>query len=203
MKNHLNTLASIACLAIIFSSCANNAAYKASREAAVASSKETNSKCFIEKKDGSIAYFQTLELVTGPFKSPYLLADGKSKIKGSDIIAYQNQHYYAVSQIMFTNKKVSHVATETLPGFAVRLAKGKLNIYCAKVYNGHNAVDEFFIQSGNGKILPYSTELLTEAIKDNPQAYEFFMSADDKGSLPERIHSTARIYNTGQIASAR
>lgn len=203
MKMHLHTLAIFAGAAIIFSSCANNAAYKASREAAIASSKEANIKCFVQKDDGSITYYKTLELKTGAFKTPYLLADGKIRIKASDILAYQTQQFYAVSQKMFSSKQFNHVATETLPGFAVRMAKGKLNIYCAKMYNGHNGVDEFFIQTGTGQIIPYSSELLTEAIKDNPRAYDFFMSTNFKGSLPEKINTTAHIYNNGAIASAR
>jgi len=203
MKKHYWLLACCAALAILSSSCANNAVYKASRESAVASSKESSTQCFVQHNDGSINYYQTLELVTGPFKTPYLLADGKIKIKASEIVAYQSKRLYAVSQKSFFSKKKSKVATETLPGFAVRMAKGRLNVYCVKTFNGQNAVDKFFIQTNDGKILPYTSELFSEVVKDNPQAYEFFTSEDNNSKLAEKISATARIYNTGTFATTR
>lgn len=196
-------LALFATLGIFFASCATNNVYKTNREAAVSNSKESGSTCFVQRNDGTINYYQTLELVTGPFKTPYLLADGKTKIKASEITAYQSQQLYAISQKSFFSKKKSKVATETLPGFAVRLAKGRLNVYCAKTFNGQYAVDAFYIQSGDGKILPYSAELLGEVVKDNPQAYDFFTSEDNNSKLPEKISTTAQIYNTGTFATTR
>jgi len=203
MKKRLIQFTLVAISVTFLTSCAKTAIYKANREAAISSSRESSSPCFIQKNDGTIVDFQTLELITGPFKTPYLLANGKTKIKASDIIAYQNTKHYAISQSQLCCKKKTYVSTETLPGFAVRMAKGRLNVYCKKAYNGQSAIDEFFIQSGNGEILPYTPELLSEIVKDNTQAYEFFINKDFKGKLPEKLYSTAQIYNTGSFATLR
>ena len=148
--------------------------------------------------DGTIKEYKSLKLVTGAFNTPYLLADGKIKIKASQIIAYQNKDHYAISQKTFSSGKMTHVATETLPGFAVRTVKGRLNVYCKKYFNGQVAVDEFFLQAGNeGRIQPYSTELMNQLVKDNSEAFTFFNSKNFKGRLPEKLHATAQMYNGG------
>lgn len=202
MKKHLVNLATVAASVTLLASCSTNSLYKSTREAAIKNSKEANSSiCFVQKNDGTIINYQSLELVTGPFKSPYLLANGKEKIKAADIQAYQNNKHYAVSQKQFCCKKKTHVSTETLPGFAVRMAKGRLSIYCKKAYNGQNVVDEFFVQAGQGQIVPYTPEVLGEIVKDNNQAYEFFMNKKFKGKLPEKLSATAEIYNSGNYVS--
>ncbi len=202
MKKHFVLLSMVTLSVTLFTSCATNSLYKTTREAAINNSKESaTSVCFVQKNDGSIVNYETLELVTGPFKSPYLLANGKEKIKASEIQAYQNGKHYAVSQKQFCCKKKTHVSTETLPGFAVRMAKGRLNIYCKKTYNGQSGVDEFFVQAGQGQIVPYTPEVLSEIVKDNNQAYEFFMNKKFKGKLPEKLNTTAQIYNSGNYVS--
>jgi hypothetical protein len=49
-------------------------------------------------------------LKKGVFTSPHLLANGKIKIMPSEIVSYQNQDQYAVSQNTFSNGRKSFVA---------------------------------------------------------------------------------------------
>jgi len=185
---------------ILLNSCATSSVSRVQRKTDTESSKEPASACFVQLNDGTIKHYSSLKLVTSVFAAPHLLADGKIKIKASQITAYQNTDHYAVSQKTFCCGRKSHVATETLPGFAVRTVKGKLNIYCKKYFNGQVAVDEYFLQSGDeGKIFAYSPELMNELVKDNADAYNFFNSKKFKGSLPEKLHATAHLYNNGQL----
>lgn len=188
---------------LILTSCATSSVTDTQLRDDIARSKEIGSyDCFVKMNDGTIKQYHSLKLVTSAFSTPYLLADGKVKIKASQITAYQNKDHYAVSQRTFCCGRMSSVATETLPGFAIRTAKGRLNVYCKKYYNGQVAVDEFFLQSGDeGKIQAYSPELMAELVKDNPEALSFFTSKKFKGKLPERLHATAQLYNSGQFAS--
>jgi hypothetical protein len=166
------------------------------------SSKENAASCFVQKNDGSIDYYTSLKLVTGVFASPYLLADGKTKIYSAGIKAYQNQDHYAVSQLYFETGHKSKVAKETLPGFAVRIAKGNLNVYCKKYYNGTKAVDELFIQSGTeGKIVAYTPEILNELIKDHPEAVNLLNSKKKINPVSKKLLAVAEIYNRGQMMS--
>ena len=147
------------------------------RKADIEKSKEQTSACFVQMNDGTIKNYSTLKLVTGLLKTPYLLADGKIRIMGKDIKAYQNKDHYAISQAIFTSGHKSYVATETLPGFAVRIAKGKINVYAKKYYNGVGAVDEYFVQKGDGgQILAYTTENMNMMVKDDDEALAFFVN---------------------------
>jgi len=201
MKKHLPSVALVLCTLTILNSCSTSSISRTQRKADIANSKENNAaECFVKMNDGSIREYKSLRLVTGAFTAPYLLADGKIRIKASQITAYQNKELYAVSQKTFCCGRLSYVATETLPGFAVRTVKGRLNVYCKKYYNGQVAVDEFFLQAGNeGKIQAYSPELMNELLKDNTEAITFFNNKKFKGSLPEKLHATAQLYNGGQF----
>lgn len=203
MKKHLPSVALLLCILTIFNACSTSSIPLSQRKADITNSKENNSaECFVKMNDGSIREYKSLKLVTGAFTAPYLLADGKTKIKASQITAYQNKELYAVSQRTFCCGRMSYVATETLPGFAVRTVKGKLNVYCKKYYNGQVAVDEFFLQAGNdGKIQAYSPQLMNQLLKDNTEAFTFFNDKKFKGRLPEKLHATAQLYNGGQFVT--
>jgi hypothetical protein len=157
---------------------------------------ETAGKIFVKYKNGTVVSFQSLKLVKGLFSSPHLLADGKVKINPSEILAYQNEQHYAISQTLLADGRKSAVSIETLPGFAIRLVNGRLNIYCKKYLNGNLPVDEYFVQLGfDGKIQKYSPELMKSIIKDDEQALGFF---SEKLNVLENIsllQSTASMYN--------
>ena len=202
MKTPLSSFALLLSILAIFNSCSTSSISAAQRRADMVNSKENTSDCFVKLNDGSIKQYKSLELVTGTFVTPHLLADGKTKIKASQIIAYQNKDLYAVSQKTFCCGRMSYVAKETLPGFAVRTIKGKLNVYCKKYYNGQFVIDEFFLQSGDqGKIQPYSPELMNQMVKDNSEALTFFNEKKFKGHPQEKILATAQMYNGGALIS--
>ena len=191
MKNYLYTVAVLTAVTML-TSCATSSITKEERKTAIASSREQNTCCFVKLNDGTVKEYGSLKLVTSPFATPFLLADDKIKIKPADIIAYQNKEHYAISQKTFCCGRKSKVAVETLPGFAIRTVKGKLNVYCKKYYNGQATVDEYFLQAGmNGEIKAYSPELMNSLVKDNPEAYNLFNDKKFKGRLPEKLHATA------------
>lgn len=149
----------------------------AQRKADIEQSKELTAACFTQMKDGTIKNYTTLKLVTGFLKAPYLLADGHTKIAAKEIKAYQNKEHYAISQVGFATGHRSYIATEALPGFAIRIAKGNVNVYTKKYFNGTSAVDEFFVQKGgDGLILAYTAETMNLLVKDDPEALDFFMT---------------------------
>lgn len=164
--------------------------------------KEAAADCFIQKKDGSIQNFKSLKLVTGVFKTPHLLADGKIKIEAKEIAAYQNSDHFAISDENIEGERKAKVAIGSLPGFAVRIAKGKLNVYARKYYNGKNSVDELFIQDGpNGKIVPYSDELLASILKEHPEALNALNNKKNHVNLSQKLQLVADIYNQDQLMS--
>lgn len=196
MKKNLYSIATLLSLIFILNSCAGSKEYQAQRKTDVENAKETATGCFVEFNDGSIKNYSTLILVKGILKTPHLLADGKTRIEAKDIKAYQNKDHYAISQTVFNPKRRSLVAVESLPGFAVRIAKGELNVYVRKTYNTQKAVDEFFLQSGtNGEIVEYSYALMNDFIKNSPEAREFFNSKKYKTAKPRKLKVTAEIYN--------
>ncbi len=202
MKRPISVTALFFCALAIFSSCTTSSISKTQRKADIEKSKEPSASCFVQMNDGTIRHYNSLKLVTSAFSTPYLLADGKTKIKPKQITAYQNKDHYAVSQKIFCCGRKSYVATETLPGFAVRTVKGKINVYCKKYFNGQVAVDEYFLQVGdNGKIVAYSASLMSELVKDNSEALTFFNDKKFKGSSSEKLHTTAHMYNDGQMVT--
>ena len=70
---------------ILLNSCATNSITHAARRADIANSKETSSECFVQLNDGTIKHYHSLKLVTSAFSTPYLLADGKTRIKAKQI----------------------------------------------------------------------------------------------------------------------
>ena len=164
--------------------------------------KENNSICFVQKNDGSIQNYTSLKLVNAVFNDAYLLADSKTRIYPKEIKAYQDNYQYAISQNSFTNGRKSYVAIDALPGFAVQIAKGKLNVYCKKFYNGAHAVDEFYLQTGdNGPIKVYSKQLMNEILKDNAEAFTFFNNNIKDASLLKKLQALAAVINNDHLIS--
>jgi hypothetical protein len=156
--------------------------------------------CFVEYNDGTIKQFTSLELVTGIFKSPHLLADGVIVIKADEIKAYQDKNHYAISQKVFTELRPSKVAVDALPGFAIRIAQGKLNVYSLKFYNGHNASEKLFVQSGDsGQIVACTPELLKELIKDNADAIAYLTTKEKKAADVKKMIEVVDMYNTSSL----
>ncbi|MBL0182989.1 MAG: hypothetical protein IPP96_12135 [Chitinophagaceae bacterium] len=151
---------------------------------------------YVIKTDGSTQQYSSLKLVTGVLVTPHLLADGKIVIYPKDVLAYQDGRRYAVSQKLLKTEKTSFVAAETLPGFAVRIAKGKLNVYSRKYYNGNVAVTEYFLQSGDeGEIVAYSPATMKELIKDNNRAADYYNSKVKISPKSKKLMVTADLYN--------
>jgi hypothetical protein len=202
MKRNIPRLAMFMSIAAFMSACSTVNKIQVDPITGNNSSKENAASCFVQKNDGSIEYYTSLKLVTGVFASPYLLADGKIKINAAGIEAYQNQDHYAISQLCIQNGHKSKVAKETLPGFAVRIARGNLNVYCKKYYNGNKAVDELFIQAGDdGKIVGYTPAVLNELIKDHPEAVNLLNSKKKMNPVSKKLLAVAEIYNRGQMMS--
>lgn len=202
MKKNLHMFLAALTATLILASCATNRLPTENLKSGTQSLKEDQTtSTFVQLNDGTIKHYQTLELVTGVFKTPHLLADGKIKIDPKEIIAYQNNEHYAVSQKTFASGRRSFVAVETLPGFAVRIAKGKLNVYCKKFYNGRAAVDELYVQSGeDGQITVFNPENFKSIIKDNQEAFSFFIKQKDK-DLAKNLQATADLYNNTMLMS--
>jgi hypothetical protein len=164
--------------------------------------KEDPAVCFVQMKDGTVRNYTSLKLVTGVLITPHLLADDKIKIYPGEIKAYQNKDHYAVSQVTFASGRRTYVAVETLPGFAVRIARGKVNLYSKKFYNGTSSIDEFFIQSGDdGQIFAYTPALMKELAKDSPETLNFFNSKTKHSSLPEKLQATLAMLNNANMVS--
>jgi hypothetical protein len=140
--------------------------------------------CFVQYKDGRVERFTTLKLITGVFSKPHLLADGKIEILPAQIKAYKDNNYYALSQTVFYTKVKGHVASDVLPGFAIRVIKGTLNVFSLQLCNGTNIYKKYFLQVGNsGEIVPYSAGSLKECIKNNN---ELLNAVNDKKKLNEK-----------------
>ena len=201
MKTPIPLILALFCAVISLNSCVTgNSATQSKSD--VENAKDLNSSCYVVMSDGSIRHYSSLKLVTGLFVTPHLLADKKLAIDAKDITAYQDNRRYAVSQKLLTTKKTSYVALETLPGFAVRVVKGKLNVYARKYYNGNTSVAEYFLQHGDdGEIVAYSTRVLSEMVKDNQKASEYFNSKIKVSPMSKKILATADIYNNSELLS--
>jgi hypothetical protein len=199
MKTFLPSLVGISCLFVLLNSCVTSKNSIGQFNHEITSTKDMPS-CFVEMNDGTVKNYSTLKLITGIFKPPHLLADGTLIINADKIKIYQNKDHYAVSLKKITGAAKSYVAVETLPGFAIRVVKGKLNVYAFKYYNGHNTSEKFFLQSGDeGEISTYTPELLNELLKDNAEAYTFFNEKNKELSLSKKLLATIEIYNSSKL----
>ncbi|MGC4103856.1 hypothetical protein [Ferruginibacter sp.] len=201
MKTNVPLFKAAICLTILLNACASSKNSLESHNPEADKPKES-AACFVQLKDGSFKNYTTLKLVTGLFKTPHLLGDGNVVITADEIKAYQANEQYAISQKEFTDKKPSYVALEALPGFAVRIARGKINVYSLKYYNGHNATEKFFLQSGDeGQISAYSPELMNELLKDNSEAYTFFNEKTKSLAFNKKLLTSVELYNNSRYVS--
>lgn len=166
------------CVALLVSSCVTGKdSVVISQPATEKYTDDESSKradCFVVMNDGTIKTYYKIKLITGILTTPHLLADGELKILPTQIKAYKDANYYAISQREFYNTNKTHVATNVLPGFAVRELKGDVNVYSLQYFNGSNIYKRFFLQKGNnGKIMPYTTQLLNEYAKNNMEIKNF------------------------------
>ncbi len=198
MKQSLLTKAALCSFVLLFSCFVFVNHVAAQPKADISPSEENNKNCFVKLKDGSIREYVTLKLVTGVLVSPHLLANDKIVIKASDISAYQSDKHFAVSYSSLITPRTAMVSVETLPGFAVRVVTGKMNVYARKYYNGGNAVNEYFLQHGtDGEIVSYSSEMMRSFLKDNAKALDYYNSKVKFSPRAKKLLATAQIYNTG------
>jgi hypothetical protein len=199
MKKVIFSIAACCSIAFLLSSCAvskNSGLIKTDTENAG----EASPACFVQLNDGSIQQYESLKLVTGVLTTPYLLANNKLVINSKDIMAYQDEKHYAVSAKILTSKKNSRVAVETLPGFAVKVISGKLNVYSRKYYNGGNTREEYFLQNGNeGYIVAYSKAVLISMLKEDTKALEYFNSRSKISPRSKKLLVAVQMYNNGQL----
>lgn len=200
MKNFISAIAVLLCTTTLFSSCSVSKNSIDQQTTIVTNENEPSANCFVQLNDGTIRQFTTLKLVTGVLTTPHLLGDGKTVIKPKEIIAYQDSRHYAVSSKILTSKKSASVSVETLPGFAVKVLSGKLNVYSRKYYNGASTSDEYFLQNGNeGYIVAYSKDVLKTLLKDDINATAFFNSKSKGTASSKKILTAVEIYNKGQM----
>ena len=168
----------------------------------IVNTEEVSASNYVQLNDGSIKQYKTLKLVTGVLTTPHLLADSKVVINPNDIMAYQDNGHYAVAAKVLTSKKDSRVAVETLPGFAVKIISGKVNVYTRKYFNGANAVDEYFLQNGNdGYIIAYTKEALKAMLKDDAKALEFLNSKSKISPKYKKVLVAVEMYNNNQLVT--
>ena len=202
MKKQFLLLVAIGFILTSMQSCAVSSASTIEDVPASTTSKETNSQCYVEMKDGTIHHFKSLKLVTGIFTSPHLLANGKEKINAGNIKAYQNADHYAISQDQFKDNVRSKSAVETLPGFAVRIAQGKLNVYCKKYFNGSATAEQLFVQKEEGgEIFAFTPDVMAGLLKDYPEAAEFFEASKKMTPVSKRLQATVNKMNKEQFLS--
>ena len=196
MKKTLYTLALVLPVSLLFNACKLSNEMNNGLSNNAVSSKSSVSNCFIQKKDGSVINYGSLHMVNAVFNDAYLLADNKTRIYPKEIVAYQTNEYYAVSQSQFSNGRKSHVAITCLPGFGMRIAKGKLNVYTKQYFNGTLAVDEYYLQSGDdGPIKVFSPILIKELLQNDAKAIGYFKSNHKQKPLRELLTATASLVN--------
>ena len=163
---------------------------------------EVSANNYVQLNDGSIKHYKSLKLVTGFLTTPHLLADNKEVINPKDIMAYQDNGLYAVASKVLTSKKDSRVAVDALPGFAVKVVSGKLNVYTRKYFNGANAVEEYFLQNeADGYIIAYSKEVLKSMLKDDAKALEYFNGKVKISPKSKKILTAVEMYNHNQLVT--
>lgn len=158
--------------------------------------------CFVQFTDGTIQEYKTLKLVTGIFKTPHLVANDSIVIYASQVSAYQNEECFAVSQKEFGENKKTLVAKDALPGFAVRVVTGRLNVFSIKFYNGHNTTEKLFIQNGaKGDITACTHELLEELIKENADAVSILHVKSKPLNDPKKFLAAVEAFNNSKLIS--
>lgn len=200
MKNPIPAIAVLISAIFLLNACAVSKNSIDRQETTLKNTTDISSGCFVQLNDGSIKQFATLKLVTGVLTTPHLLGDGKVVINAREIIAYQDNKQYAVSAKIITAKRPACVSADALPGFAVKLLSGKLNVYSRKYYNGTNVSDEYFLQNGSdGYIIAYSKDVLKSMLKDDMNASAFFNSRTKVSPRSKKILTAVEMYNKSQL----
>ena len=108
-----------------------------------------SSTCSVTYKSGITKNYNSLSLITGILITPFLLADGHIKIKGSEITGYSTAKYEALSQELFYTTVKSKIAKKVLPGFAIKTVSGAFNLYSLEFYNNGTITTKYFLQEGS------------------------------------------------------
>jgi hypothetical protein len=202
MKTIVPAIAVLLGATILLNSCSVNKNAVETQKSEVKNETEGSSGCFVELNNGTYKQFTTLKLVTGVLTTPHLLGDDKVVVYAKDIIAYQNNKHYAVSSKILTSTKTGTVSVETLPGFAIRVLSGKLNVYSRKYYNGANTAEEYFLQNGDeGYIVAYSKNLLKSMFNEDQKAWEFFTSKTKVSPKSKKLLTAVEMHNSTQFMS--
>ena len=186
MKTNIIYLVIISiCVALLVNSCAtgkkNIEISRPTTEEPTHNVVSKKSDYYVVLNDGTIKKYGKIKLVTGILTTPYLEADGEIKILPTQIKAYKDENHFAISQKEFYGKNKTHVATEVLPGFAVKELKGEVNVYSLQYFNGSNTYKKFFLQKGeDGMILPYSASLLKEYAGNDTEIKNFITKKKTK-----------------------
>ncbi|MFN8245087.1 MAG: hypothetical protein U0T56_01705 [Ferruginibacter sp.] len=192
-------------LALSFLSSCSTGRHSFSRIEQMYEAREKGKNCFVQFADGRFKQYRSLELVRALGQAPHLLADNNTRIYPDEVLCYQNADHYAISsQGFLIGGHLSKISSETLPGFAVRIMKGKLNVYVKKYKNGARILDEFYFQQGNRReVLVYTPELMDALIKNMPEALEFYNAY--RKHLPKNrdLIATAYIFNQTYMASRK
>ncbi|MBK8494780.1 MAG: hypothetical protein IPL50_06985 [Chitinophagaceae bacterium] len=200
MKKSIPALIAVCSLLMLINSCSTGKNTVDQNKTETSFSNPVPSGCFVEWNDGTIQHYSSLKLVTGILITPHLVADNKVIINSGDILAYQDKGQYAVSYKRLKSAKKALVAAEALPGFAVKLVSGKLNVYSRKYYNGGNTVNEYFLQHGEeGSIVAYSKEVMKSMLKEDKKALDYFISNSKLSPESKKILATVEMYNNSQF----
>lgn len=159
--------------------------------------------CYVKMKDGSIRTYHSLTLEKGLFVSPHLLANGVEKLSPLDIIEYRTNDVLAVSQSLLKGCSKSNVSTEVLPGFAKLVLSGPINVYVRKIFNGTVAVDQYFLQSGDGNIQAYTPALMREMLGNNIAALDVFEKGISKQNLYFQLKDALSILSTTALTASK
>lgn len=202
MKKANMYVAAICSTIISLTACTTGKNAISNQKADIGNTDESSASAYVQFNDGTIKQYSNLKLVTGVFTTPHLLADNKETINPNDIMAYQDKGHYAVASKVLTSKKDSRVAVDALPGFAVKVVSGKLNVYTRKYFNGANAVEEYFLQNeADGYIIAYSKEVLKSMLKDDAKALEYFNGKVKISPKSKKILTAVEMYNHIQLVT--
>jgi hypothetical protein len=158
--------------------------------------------CFVQFTDGTVKRFTTLKLVTKIFKTPHLLADDSVVIYAPQLKAYQNEEGYAVAQTELNSIKKTFVAKNVLPGFAVRVVKGYLNVFSIKYYNGQNVTEKLFVQQPKDNEMVLCTpELLETLLQDNTDALTVLSANNKTLSGTKKLLAAVEVFNNSKMLS--
>ncbi len=161
------------------------------------STTNTKDDCFVQMADGTIKNYTNLQLINSRVTDAHLLADDSVVITPNQIKAYQDKKSYAVAHKVFKASNPKSITVNTMPGFAVRIAKGKLNIYVAKYNDGIKTTEVYFLQFGDEEeIKTYVPQTMNQMLRDNNEAFNFFNDHNSDNNLYKTLIATANMYNS-------